>query len=261
VRWNPAKGELDASRLEGIDAVINLSGENVGAGRWSVARQRRILNSRVDATRTLVSAIGRLARPPTVWLNASAVGFYGDSGADERTESSAAGRGFLVEVVQAWETEAAKAAVGGIREARLRFGVVLSPAGGALAKMLPLFRAGLGGRLGSGRQWFSWVSIDDAVGAIYHALLDPRLSGPVNVVAPGAVTNADFTATLAGVLRRPAVLPVPAALLRLVFGQMADETLLASTKALPAHLIAVGYAFRFPRLDAALRHILGCDGG
>ncbi len=256
IRWDPARGECDAARLEGIDAVVNLSGENVGAGRWTEARRRRIRSSRLDATRTLGAAVARLGRPPAVWVNASAVGFYGDAAADPCTETGPAGRGFLVDVVQAWE-EAAVTAAGSIREVRLRFGVVLSSAGGALPKMLPLFRAGLGGRLGAGRQWFSWISSEDAVGAVYHALVDPRLRGPVNGVAPGAVTNAEFTATLAAVLGRPGVCAVPAALLRGVFGPMADETLLASTRAVPQVLTATDYRFRQPGLEGALRHALG----
>ena len=257
VTWNPATGEGDAARLEGVDAVINLSGENVAAGRWTTARRERIFRSRVDATRTLVTLLARLSRKPAVMVNASAVGFYGDRGEEELTEASAAGDGFLAEAVQAWEAEAGKVSAQGIREVRLRLGVVLSPAGGALAKLLPLFRAGLGGRMGSGRQWMSWISVDDAVGALYHAVVSPQMSGAVNGTATDPVTNAGFTAMLAGVLRRPAVLPVPAAVLRGVFGQMADETILASAKVIPGKLTATGYGFRWPHLDGALRHVLG----
>ena len=257
VTWNPATGELEAARIEGVDAVINLSGENVAAGRWTAARRERILASRMGATRTLVTALGRLQRRPAVFVAASATGFYGDRGEEELTEASATGTGFLAGVVQAWEAEAAKIPVPGLREVRVRFGVVLSPAGGALARMRPLFRAGLGGRLGSGRQWMSWISVDDAAGALYHALVNPHLSGAVNGVAPEPVRNAEFTATLAGVLHRPAFLPVPAAVMRGVFGQMADETLLASAKVVPGKLAATGYVFRWPHLAGALRHVLG----
>jgi uncharacterized protein (TIGR01777 family) len=204
IAWNPASGELDITRLGDIDAVINLSGENVGAGRWTTRRREAILRSRVDATRTVVAAIQRMKRKPAVLLNASAVGFYGDRGDEQLTEASAIGHGFLPEVCLIWETHAEGAARMGVRTGLLRFGVVLSPTGGALAKMLPLFRAGLGGRLGDGRQWLSWVSLDDAVDAIHHALGDARCAGPLNLVAPEPVTNAEFTTVLARVLRRPA---------------------------------------------------------
>jgi uncharacterized protein (TIGR01777 family) len=260
VTWNPATGELATAQIEGVDAVVNLSGENVAAGRWTTARRERIRRSRVDATRTLVTMLARLSRKPAVLVNASAVGFYGDRGDEELTEASAAGPGFLAGVVQDWEAEAGKVSALGIREVRLRLGVVLSPAGGALAKMLPLFRAGLGGRLGSGRQWMSWISVDDAAGVLYHALANPQLSGAVNGVAPEPVTNAGFTTTLAAVLHRPAILPVPAAGLRGVFGQMADETVLVSAKVVPGKLAATGYVFRWPQLARALRHVLGLNG-
>lgn len=255
--WNPAAGELDAEKMEGFDAVVNLAGENVGAGRWTAARREAILRSRIDTTKTLVMAMAKLARKPEVFVNASAVGFYGERGDEELTEESAIGLGFLPEVCLVWETHAEGAARAGIRTALMRFGVVLSPEGGALAKLLPLFRAGLGGRVGHGRQWMSWVSLDDAVGAIYHALMEPRCAGPVNVVAPEAVTNAEFSAMLGRVLHRPAVLPVPALALRAVFGEMADATLLASTRAMPARLLGTGYSFRQGALEAALRSGLG----
>ena len=257
IYWNPAVGELDAAKLGDVDAVINLSGENVGAGRWTAARRERILRSRIDTTRTLVTAVAKLPRKPAVFVSASAVGFYGDRGDEVLTEASVIGHGFLPEVCLVWETHAEGAARAGIRTVLLRFGVVLSPAGGALAKLLPLFRAGLGGRVGDGKQWMSWTSIDDAAGAIYHALLDARCAGAVNVVAPQAVTNGEFSATLAQMLRRPAVLPVPAAALRLVFGEMADATLLASTRVVPERLRETGYVFRHATLEAALRGVLG----
>lgn len=255
--WSPAAGELEAKRLEGVDAVINLCGENIAAGRWTAARKERILRSRVEATRTLVTTCAKLARKPAVFLSASAVGFYGDAGDDELTEAAAAGVGFLPEVSLIWETNAEGAARAGIRTVLLRFGVVLAPNGGALKKLLPLFRAGLGGRLGDGQQWLSWVSVDDAVGAIQHALVDARCEGPVNVVAPTPVTNAEFTTTLARVVDRPAAFPVPAVVLRLLFGRMAQETVLASTRAIPEQLRATGYAFHHETLEAALRHLLG----
>ncbi len=257
VTWNPAAGALDGGRLEGVEAVINLCGENVGAGRWTKARRERILRSRVESTRTLVTACAKLGHKPAVFLNASAVGFYGDAGEEELSEETGAGLGFLPETCLIWETNAEGAKRAGIRTVLLRFGVVLAPNGGALAKMLPLFRLGLGGRLGDGRQWWSWVSLDDAVGAIHHALTDGRCSGPVNVVAPAAVTNAEFAATLAQVLDRPAAFPVPGFLLRLLFGRMAQETVLASAQVRPERLSASGYGFRHEKLDAALRHLLG----
>ncbi|MBI4621748.1 MAG: TIGR01777 family protein [Verrucomicrobia bacterium] len=260
IRWDPARGELDPGALEGVDAVVNLSGENIAAGRWTAARSQAILRSRVDATRTLVVAMQKLSRPPEAFVSASAVGFYGDRGDEELSEADGIGHGFLPKVCLAWETHAEGAARAGVRTTFLRFGVVLTPAGGALAKLLPLFRLGLGGHVGDGRQWMSWLGIDDAVGAIYHAIMEPKCSGALNVVSPQPVTNAEFSATLARVLDRRAVLPVPATLLRLVFGRMADETLLASTRALPTGLLATGYVFRHPALEAALRHVLGRKG-
>ena len=255
--WDPAKGTIDLAALEGVDAVVNLAGENVGAGRWTVARRDAIRRSRDDTTRTLVQAIGALRRKPEVLVNASAVGFYGNRGDAVLTEAEPAGAGFLAEVCQAWEAQAGAVNASGVRSVFLRFGVVLSPAGGALAKLLPLFRAGLGGRVGTGEQWMSWIGIDDAVGALHHALVAPACHGPLNATAPEPVTNAAFTATLGRVLSRPAVLPVPAFVLKAVFGEMADATLLASQRAVPAGLVAAGYAFRHPTLESTLRHVLG----
>jgi uncharacterized protein len=254
--WDPARGEIDLPGLAGVDAIINLSGENVAGGRWSSARRERILRSRVEATRTLVSALPKLPRLPTVFISASAVGFFGDRGDEELTEKSPIGHGFLPEVCLAWETHAEGAARLGVRTALLRFGVVLTRESGALAKMLPLFRLGLGGRLGSGRQWMSWVGVDDVVEIVAHVLQQPACRGALNTVAPGVVTNREFTATLARVLRRPAILPAPAWALRLVFGQMADEALLASARAVPAALLASGYQFRQPDLESALRAVV-----
>ena len=255
--WNPAARELDASRLEGVDAVVNLAGENIAGGRWTASRREKILRSRVDATQTLVTACARLARKPAVFLSASAVGYYGDAGDAELSESAPAGLGFLPEVSMIWETNAEGAARAGMRTVLLRFGVVLAREGGALAKMLPIFRLGFGGRLGEGKQWMSWVSLTDAVGAILHALGDSRCQGPINVVAPAPVTNAEFTKTLAARLGRPALFPVPKWVLRLVFGEMADATLLVSIRALPGRLQATGFRFRHETLDAALQAELG----
>lgn len=257
VFWDPAGGRIEREKLEGVDAVVHLAGENVGAGRWTEARRRAIRGSRVAGTRLLVDACGALAQPPRVWVGATAVGVYGDRGDEVLTETSAPGGGFLAEVCAAWEAEARRAGEWGARVALARFGVVLTPAGGALAKMLPLFRAGLGGRLGDGRQWMSWIAIDDAVGAIYHALADERCAGAFNAVAPAPVRNAEFVRGLGRVLGRPAVLPAPAAALRLALGQMADEAVLAGQRAVPEALTRSGYAFRFPEVEGALRHVLG----
>lgn len=255
--WNPAKGDLDAATLEGFDAIINLSGENVGAGRWTADRRDAIMRSRVDATRTLVHAIQGLQRKPAVFVSASAVGVYGNRGDEIVTEHSQPGAGFLSEVCQAWETTARAADGIGVRTALMRLGVVLTPAGGALGKLHSIFNAGLGGRVGNGCQWMSWTSIDDVVGALYHALLDERCDGPFNVVAPNPITNAEFAQSLARIMHRPAMFPVPAPALRLVFGEMADATLLASTRAAPERLLETGYRFRHSTLESALRHVLG----
>ncbi len=254
--WDPARGEIDRRCLEGADGIVNLAGENLAAGRWTAGRRRRILQSRLDPTRTLVAAMQGIARPPRVFLCASAVGYYGESGDAVRTEASGRGPGFLADVCGAWEEAAARAETLGIRTVRLRFGVVLAAHGGALARMLPVFRLGLGGRLESGRQWMSWISLADTVGVIERALVDARCRGPVNVVSPGPVTNAAFTRTLAEALHRPAVLPVPAWALRLALGRgLADEALLASVRAEPAELQRLGYEFRAPTLAAALARL------
>lgn len=257
IAWNPARGEIERERISGVDAIVNLAGENIGAGRWTAPRRERILRSRIDATRTLVAAVLGAAVKPAVFVNASAVGFYGDRADEVLTEASSRGSGFLPDVCAAWEDAASRVEQVGVRTVMLRFGVVLAAAGGALAKMLPLFRFGLGGPLGSGRQWMSWISLEDAVGAIRHALRDERCRGAVNVVAPGTVTNAEFTRELARALHRPAFLPAPAWGLRLVLGKpMADEALLASTRAEPRELNRVGYAFRHPTLGVAFQSVL-----
>lgn len=257
VFWNPAKGVLDLSHVRTLDAVVHLAGANVAEGRWTSARRGEIRDSRVLGTRTLATALDRLRHRPFVLVTASATGFYGDAGDRQLHETDKRGDGFLAEVCEAWEREAAVVRGFGIRVAKLRTGVVLTPAGGALAKLLSLFSAGLGGRIGNGKQWMSWISIDDLLGAIYHAVLDQRCNGPVNAVAPEPVTNAEFTATLARVLGRPAILPVPAAALRLAFGPMADETLLASARVMPTRLMESQFGFRHVRLEDALRHVLG----
>ena len=261
--WDLAAGSLDPRGLEGVDAVVHLAGENVGA-RWTDARKARIRSSRVASTRLLSETLAALQRPPEVLVSASAVGIYGDRGDEVLTEESSPGdpaRDFLVSVTQEWEKAAEPARVEGIRVVHPRFGVVLSPAGGALGKMLLPFRLGLGARLGSGRQWMSWISIDDAVQALQQALVDDSLQGPVNVTAPEPLSNRDFTRTLARVLSRPALFAVPESALRLALGDMAVGTILSSIRAVPASLRQAGYRFGQPDLESALRHVLHREGG
>ncbi len=253
VAWNPAVGVLEPQRLAGTTAVIHLAGENIGAGRWTRRRMDSIRTSRIEGTRALVSSLARLAPPPAALLCASAVGIYGERGDERLEETSLPGRGFLPDLCRAWE---AAAHVDGVRVVNLRFGVVLSATGGMLAKLLTPFRLGLGGPVGSGRQYLSWISLDDAVAAVTHVLANAAVHGPVNVVAPEPVTNAEFTRALAAVLHRPAFLRVPAFALRLALGRMADEAILASTRVTPAVLSAGGFRFRFPQLGAALRYAL-----
>jgi uncharacterized protein (TIGR01777 family) len=255
--WDPTNGLLDLAHTKPIDAVIHLAGEPIASGRWTDGRRAALLASRVKGTRTLVGALERLRHRPFVMVSASATGFFGDRGSEVMDENDRGGGGFLADVCDAWEHEAQAASALGIRVAMLRTGLVLTPQGGALAKMLPVFRAGLGGKLGSGRQWMSWISIDDVVGAYHHAVLDQRCTGPVNAVAPEPVTNSEFAATLAEVLGRPALCPVPKFALKLAFGQLARETLLASTRVIPERLLGSGYPFRHVTLEGALRHVLG----
>lgn len=259
VRWDPARGRIDAEGLAGVDAVVHLAGESVGT-RWTAERKRRIRESRREGTRLLAETLARLPRPPRVLISASAVGAYGDRGDEVLTEASSlddAPPDFFVELGREWEAATEPARAAGIRVVIARLGIVLSPAGGALARMLPVFRLGLGGSLGSGRQWMSWIAADDAVGALHHALMTETLAGPVNITAPEPVTAGEFAAVLARVLGRPALLPVPAAALRLLFGEMADVALLSSQRVLPARLTGSGYRFRYPDLEGALRHLLG----
>jgi len=257
VSWDPAAGVVDAASLEGLDAVIHLAGENIGAKRWTAARKAAIRDSRSRGTRLLCETLARLDRPPKVLLCASAVGYYGDRGDETLDESAPRGVGFLAEVCGAWEAATEPAARRGIRVALLRFGVVLSASGGALPRMLVPFRLGLGGRVGSGRQWMSWVTLDDAVAAIRFALLESALERAVNVVAPEPVTNRTFTRILGRVLGRPALLPAPGFALRLALGEMAGELLLASQRVRPARLLEAGFEFRHADLEGALRHELG----
>jgi uncharacterized protein (TIGR01777 family) len=253
VGWDPDHGRIDAGGLEGVGAVVHLAGEGIGAKRWNEEQKARIRDSRVRGTALLAETLAKLDRPPKVFLCASAVGYYGDRGDEVLTESSRAGDGFLAGVCVAWEAAAAPAREAGIRVSHFRTGIVLSSAGGALSKMLTPFKLGLGGRLGSGRQWMSWISLDDEAGAIVHLLGDEAPAGAVNLTAPNPVTNADFTAALGRALRRPAVIPVPKLALEVALGgEMARELLLSSQRALPTRLLDSGYTFVHPEIGHAL---------
>ena len=260
VRWDPAAKTVESARLEGLDAVVHLSGENIADGRWTDAKKARLRSSRVDSTRFLSETLASLARKPAVLVSASAVGYYGDRGDAWLTEAAPPASDFFGQLSVEWEAAAAHAAHAGIRVVHPRTGVVLSPAGGALAKMLLPFELGVGGKVGSGRQYFSWITLDDAVGALEHVLARGDLVGAVNLDAPEPVTNTELTKTLGRVLGRPTLVPVPALALRIAFGEAADA-LLASARMRPERLLATGYAFRFPELEGALRHVLGRPRG
>jgi uncharacterized protein (TIGR01777 family) len=255
IAWDPEAGSLDLAALEGINAVVHLAGESI-ASRWTDERKRRIRESRVQGTRLVAESIARLAPTPSVLVCASAVGIYGPRRAEPLDETAAPGTGFLAEVCRAWEGAADPARAAGIRVVHTRFGVILSDKGGALPKMLTPFKLGVGGKVGPGDQYMSWITLDDVVGVIRDALGTTALSGPVNTVAPTPVTNLQFTKTLGRVLSRPTVLPMPALAARLVFGEMAQELLLSGQRAVPARLLALGFRFRHPELEAALRSIL-----
>ena len=257
VGWNPDAGEIDASRLGGHDAVVHLAGENIGEGRWTQEKKRRILESRTRGTRLLAETIANLPEPPEVMVSASAVGYYGDRGNELLSEESGPGSDFLAEVCEAWEAAADPSREAGIRVVHPRNGVVLSTEGGALARLLPIFKLGGGGRIGSGRQWWSWIAIDDVVGAVVHALTHDSVEGPVNLGSPRPVTNAEFTRVLGKILNRPTIFPLPAPAARLMLGEVADALLLASQRVEPAKLKESGYEFRYPELEGALRHLIG----
>jgi len=256
VTWNPETGEMDLAAAEGADVVVNLAGASIGGGRWTAKRKALLRSSRVDLTERLVAGLGRLKKPPAVLLSASAIGYYGDRGEESLTETSPSGQGFLATISKDWETAAMKAEQFGMRTVIARFGIVLAKNGGALPQMLTPFKMGVGGRIGSGKQWMSWVALDDVVGAIRSAIADANMRGPVNIVAPNPARNADFTRTLARVLRRPAIFPAPAFALRLMLGEMADALLLSSQRVVPEKLTAGGFRFQFANLQAALRRAL-----
>lgn len=254
--WNPDKGYLDAKALEGVDAVVNLAGRPVAGRRWTAAEKARIRDSRVAGTRLLATRMAEMRHPPSVFVSASAVGYYGSRGDLPLEETETPGTDFLAGVCRDWEAAAAPAARAGVRVVHPRFGAVLHPGGGMLARLLPPFRLGLGGPIADGTAWLSWITLEDAAGVLGASLLKDRITGPVNAVAPAPVTNRDFTRALAAVLRRPAVLPLPAAAVRLLFGEMGTSLLMASQRCLPAKLIRTGHAFRHPEITAALRDIL-----
>jgi uncharacterized protein (TIGR01777 family) len=254
--WDPERGTMLSAGSEGLDAVVHLAGENIAGARWTQRKKARIRDSRVKGTRLLCNLLARHSSPPKALVCASAVGYYGDRGDEILKEESTPGSGFLADVCQEWEAATQPAAETGIRVVNLRIGIVLSPLGGALAKMLTPFKLGAGGLIGSGRQYMSWIALDDVVGAICFALTNESLYGSVNAVAPIAVTNRDFTQTLGRVLSRPTLLPMPAFAARLALGEMADALLLASTRVEPARLLASGFKFRYPDLEGALRHVL-----
>lgn len=255
IEWHPAQGTIDAAALEGVDAVVHLAGENL-AQYWTPGARRRIRDSRVNGTRLLAETVARLQRPPALFLSGSAVGYYGDRGDELLDEGSARGAGFLADVTRAWEDAAAPAAAAGVRVLHLRTGLVLAPWGGVLAKMLLPFRLGLGGRVGSGDQWVSWIALADWVGAVRHLLAAPVDAGPVNLVAPTPVRNDELTHDLGETLGRPTFLRVPALAVRALLGDMGTETLLASQRVRPARLTASGFAFRWPQLAPALAEML-----
>ncbi len=256
--WDPGAGAIDAAKLEGHDAAVHLAGAGIGDHKWSDAHKKAVLDSRVQGTGLLARTLAGLDQPPKVLISGSAVGFYGYESDQPVTESDPKGRGFLADVVAAWEDAAAPAEAAGIRTVRLRSGVVLTAKGGALKRQILPFKLGFGGRLGDGKQWLSWISLDDEVAAIIHLLTADTTSGPVNVTSPQPVTNREFTATFARVLRRLAVIPVPTPALHVLFGkEMTKEMLLGGQKVLPARLQESSFAFAHPTLEGALRHTLG----
>jgi uncharacterized protein (TIGR01777 family) len=257
IEWHPNQDQIDVSRLKGFDAMINLAGENIAGGRWTDDQKRKIRDSRVNGTHLLSEAVAKLSKRPGVFVCASATGIYGDRGDEILDEQSDSGGGFLAGVCREWEMAAGPVAQAGVRTVNLRFGPILAREGGMLAKLLTPFKMGMGGKVGSGKQYISWVAIEDAIGAIKVALHDESVRGPLNVVSPNPVTNEVFTKTLGHVLSRPTALAMPAFAARLAFGEMADEMLLTSQRVLPKRLTDAGYEFQQPELEGALRRYLG----
>lgn len=256
VEWHPNQGRIDAQRLEGFNGVFHLAGESIASGRWTDEKKRAIRESRTKGTTLLSETLAQVSQPPSVFISASAIGYYGDRGDEELTEQSGPGKDFLASVCVEWEASTRAAAEKGIRTVLARFGIILDRNGGALAKMLTPFRMGIGGRVGDGRQWMSWIALDDVINALKFLLLDSAVHGPVNIVAPNPVTNAEFTKTLGRVLSRPTFFPVPAFGARLAFGELADALLLSSQKVEPAVLKDRGFAPYWPRLEPALQNLL-----
>jgi uncharacterized protein (TIGR01777 family) len=257
VVWSPASGMIDPGGIEGHDAVVHLAGEDIAAGRWTQRRKQAIRESRIRGTRLLCETLAGLEHRPRVLITASGIGYYGNHGPGDRVdETSGRGTGFLADLVHDWEQATASAREAGIRVVHTRFGIVLSPRGGALAKMLPPFRMGLGGKVGSGEQVMSWIALDDVPSVMLHVIAHQTLSGPINVVSPHAVTNEEFTRTLGKVLGRPTFFPLPAFAARMMFGEMADALLLGGADVRPKRLADSGYQFAYPRLQEALTHLL-----
>ena len=257
IEWNPDANKLDASGLNHIEAVVHLAGESIASGRWNREKKARIRDSRVKGTRLLSETLANLSQPPRVLVSASAIGYYGDRGDEVLTEESPEGRRFLAEVCREWEAATGAAQERGVRVTMMRFGMILSERGGALTKMMPPFKMGVGGRIGSGQQFISSVALDDVVGAIIHAIGTESLTGAINMVAPNPVTNEEFTRVLGRILSRPTIFPLPAFAARLAFGEMADELLLSSARVEPRRLLESGYRFRYADLESALRSMLG----
>lgn len=255
IHWDPEVGTIDVAELKGLDGIVHLAGESI-IGRWTNEKKKKILESRIKGTKLLCESLARLNQKPKVFVCASAIGYYGDRGEQILTEESASGQGFLAEVCQAWEIATEPARKSGIRVVHLRIGMVLSPKGGALKKMLLPFKMGVGGKLGAGRQYMSWISLDDLVRIFLHVLITPLLQGPVNAVSPNPARNIEFTKTLGQVLKRPTLFPMPAFAARLVFGELADALLLASARVEPSRLLATGFQFRHPELEATLQGLL-----
>lgn len=258
--WDPQRDELDPNALAGVEGIVNLAGENLADGRWTAERKRRLVSSRVDATAFLIERASGVSPAARVFVSGSAIGIYGNRGDEVLSEESAPGTGFLADLCRAWEAAALRARDAGMRVVTARFGIILDAAGGALQKLRPIFSLGLGGPLGSGRQWWSWVALPDVLQAVETALTQDGIQGPVNVVAPAPVRNRDFARALGRALQRPALLPAPAPLLRLVMGEAADEALLSSACVTPTKLLSSGYRFAFEDLDRALASVLRPQG-